>query len=92
MKVLQRHGSSPPINRTYGENWRSVAITVLDLWHFLHSNWPFYGKINLIKKYLKGAPPFSNHTEPEYTYKWAQYSAFLMTRPAHDFIYSHGTG
>ena len=37
--------------------------------------------------FLKGAPPFSNHIEPEFTFKWAQYSAFLMTKPAHDLIY-----
>ena len=38
------HGFSPQISKLYGENSRSVSITVLELWHFLHSNFPFYGK------------------------------------------------
>ena len=38
------HGSSPQIYKTNGENGRSVAITVLELWHFLRSNLSFYHK------------------------------------------------
>ena len=42
------HGSSPQIAKLYGENGRSVSITVLELWHFLHSKWPFYIKFGYI--------------------------------------------